>query len=80
MSRKYLLVAGLAAGVILLPTAALAQAVGSVTLTGTALYGAIAVTLWFAVDKIIDLLPIRENTIVQLIRNAINGALGKQRP
>jgi len=59
---------------------ALATAATAAVPAATPTWLAIAGLLWFAIDKIIDLLPIKENTIVQAIRSVLNLFLGKQRP
>lgn len=35
-------------------------------------YMAIAGIVWFAVDKIIDVLPIKQTTVLQLVRELLN--------
>lgn len=70
--------ASLAVAAILVPTVAVAApaAVAAVPLDWLAIVGIV----WFAVDKIIDLLPVKENTVVQFVRDMLNRVLGKSRP
>jgi 4-hydroxybenzoate polyprenyltransferase len=63
-----------ATAVILFP---MAVAAATVTAANPVPWLAIAGIAWFAIDKIIDLLPVRESTIVQLIRSLLNHVLGK---
>ena len=79
LTRAALLAAATTAAAFI-PGAALAATGGGVYLSGSALYFAIGGLIWYAADKIIDLLPIRENTLVQFIRTVINELLGKKRP
>lgn len=77
MRLQLILIAAIATGVALVPSAALAQAVAAGS--GAIPYLAIASILWFAADKIIDLLPIRESTLIQKIRSIINVLLAGKR-
>lgn len=43
---------------------------------GSATFLAIAAIVWFAADKIIDLLPIRDNTTVGIIRTILRSIFG----
>jgi hypothetical protein len=76
-TAKLLLAAGITAGVVLIPTTALAQAAAAASSEAVP-YLAIAAAAWFALDKIIDLLPIAENTLVQTIRDIVNRFFGKK--
>jgi hypothetical protein len=76
-TRKALLLSALTAAIVLAPAAGLAQAASAAA--GEALpWLAIAGIAWFAIDKIIDLLPLRENTLVGALRAAINALFAKK--
>ena len=75
-SSRFILTAAITAGVVLVPVTALAQQAGGAS--ETLPYLAIAGIIWFAIDKIIDLLPIRENTLVSALRAALNSLLAKK--
>jgi hypothetical protein len=75
MRTRFLLTAAATAAVVLTPAAALAQTAAAAEAVP---YLAIAAAIWFALDKIIDLLPIAENTLVQTIRDIINGVFAKK--
>ena len=75
MRTRFLLTAGATAAVVLTPVAAFAQTAAAAEAVP---YMAIAAAVWFALDKIIDLLPIAENTLVQTIKDIINGVFGKK--
>ncbi|MCT4366166.1 MAG: hypothetical protein N3Z28_00670 [Synechococcaceae cyanobacterium MAG-AL2] len=75
-SRFILATALTTAAVVLIPTAALAQAVtpGSVVA-----YITMIGSIWFAIDKVIDLLPLPENTLIQFIRDTLNAFFAQQK-
>lgn len=74
--RYSALTMGIAAAIVLLPAAAMAQAAGGAS--EAIPYLAIAGIVWYAADKIVDMLPIGESTIVQVIRAALNSFFAKK--
>jgi hypothetical protein len=68
LTRAALFAAAVAAAAFV-PNAAIAAAAGPAS--GAIPYLAIAGIAWFALDKIIELLPIKDNTLVSLIRSAL---------
>ena len=72
--RPVLLVLATAAAV-LVPAAALAQSPAAVSAVP---YMAIISVIWFAIDKIFDLLPGPQSTVVQGLRAFLNQVLGKK--
>lgn len=75
MSSKFVLTAAITAAIVLTPITALAQTTGSVEVAS---YMGIAVAAWFLLDKLIEISPLRENTLIAAIRDFLNGVLSKK--
>ena len=76
-SSRFLLTAALTVAVVLIPSAALAATVAVPAEVG---YLGIVVAVWFALDKIIEITPLKDNSIIAAIRTFLNQVFAKKQP
>lgn len=79
MKPSIRLFCGLAVLAVAAPTLAAAAASAAPAAAPAVPYLAIAGVIWFAADKIIDMLPIKESTAIEFIRKILNSFFAGKR-
>jgi uncharacterized membrane protein len=77
MRSRFALTAALTAAIVLLPATAFAQtAVGGAA--DAAGYMGIVLAAWFLIDKLIEISPLRENSLITAVRDFLNQMFAKK--